>query len=90
MVQNNSASGADGKLFKLTPDKNGNYVNGTWSQIASMPYIPTAAAQAVLADGRVLIEGGEFSGVHQDFLLTNQGAIYNPVKNTWTLVTPGR
>ena len=89
IVQNNSANGfADGRVFKLTPDNQGNYLNGTWSEIASMPYIPTAAAQAVLADGRVLIEGGEFLGVYEQFLLTNQGAIYNPVANTWTSVAP--
>ncbi len=88
IVQNTSAFGASGQVYKLTPDNTGSYVNGTWTRIASIPYIPTAAAQAVLADGRVLIEGGEFSGVHQAFTLTNQGAIYNPVTNTWAFVTP--
>ncbi len=88
IVQNNSAAGADGKVYRLTPDKTGSYINGTWTRIASIPYIPTAAAQAVLADGRVLIEGGEFTGVHQDFTLTNQGAIYNPVTNSWASVAP--
>ena len=88
IVQNNSGYFADGKIFKLTPDVNGSYVNGTWSQLASMPYIPGASAQAVLPDGRVIIEGGEFSGVYQNFTLTNQGAIYNPVTNTWTPVAP--
>jgi hypothetical protein len=74
--------------MKLTPDANGSYVNGSWSQLASMPYIPYAAAQAVLADGRVIIEGGEFTGVYEDFTLTNQGAIYDPVTNSWTSVAP--
>jgi hypothetical protein len=88
IVQNNSGYFADGKIFKLTPDEHGSYVNGTWSQLASMPYIPSASAQAVLADGRVIIEGGEYSGVYENFTLTNQGAIYNPVTNTWTSVPP--
>ncbi len=66
---------ADARVFKLTPDVNGSYRNGNWSEIASMPYIPIASAQAVLADGRVIIEGGEYTGVHYDFTLTNQGAI---------------
>jgi hypothetical protein len=70
---------ADGSVMKLTPDANGSYLNGSWSQLASMPYIPIGAAQAVLADGRVIIEGGEFTGVYEDFTLTNQGAIYDPV-----------
>src|SRR5215831_2553910 len=76
------------RVFKLTPDVNGSYQNGTWSEIASMPYIPIANAQAVLADGRVIIEGGEFTGVYEDFTLTNQGAIYDPVTNFWASVAP--
>jgi hypothetical protein len=79
---------ADGKVFKLKPDINGSYVNGHWSRVASLPYIPFASAQAVLADGRVIIEGGEFTGVFGDFTLTNKGAIYDPVTNSWTRVAP--
>src|SRR5215470_16487078 len=41
---------ANERVFKLIPDVNGSYLNGTWSEIASMPYIPIADAQAVLAD----------------------------------------
>src|SRR4029077_8744518 len=41
--------------YKLTPDINGSYVNGTWTKLASLPqdYSPYAFASAVLADGRV-------------------------------------
>ena len=53
-----------------------------------MPYIEAAPSQAVLADGRVIIEGGEFSGYEEYFLLTNQGAIYDPVVDSWTVVSP--
>ena len=80
--------GEDARVFKLTPDINGSYVNGTWSEIAPKPYISYAAAQAVLPDGRVIIEGGEYSNYEYDFLLTNQGAIYDPVANSWTSVPP--
>jgi hypothetical protein len=47
--------------WKLTPDVNGSYVNGTWLQLASLPsdYGPLFFASAVLADGKVIIEGGE-------------------------------
>jgi hypothetical protein len=79
---------ANSRVLKLTPDQNGSYLNGSWSEIASMPYIPTGNAQAVLADGRVIIEGGEYTGVNLDFTLTNQGAIYDPVANSWTSVQP--
>ena len=44
-----------GNWYKLTPDITGNYVNGTWSQIAPMPagYAPLYFASQVLNDGRV-------------------------------------
>ena len=70
--------------YKLTPDNTGSYVNGTWTQVASLQsgYVPLYFASAVLADGRVVITGGEYNnGV---FTLTNLGAIYDPIANTWT------
>jgi len=78
----------DSDWWKLTPDINGSYLDGTWSQVASLPsgYSPDAFASAVLADGRVIIEGGEYN--FGNFTLTNQGAIYDPVANTWTSVNP--
>jgi hypothetical protein len=73
----------------LTPDKFGSYVNGTWKTAASLPsgYVPDAFASAVLADGRVIIEGGEYNPPGQ-FAFTNLGAIYDPVKDTWTKQRP--
>ncbi len=70
--------------WKLTPDINGSYVNGTWTQVAGLPtgYVPDAFASAVLADGRLLIEGGEYN--EGRFAFTSLGAIYDPVANTWT------
>ena len=78
----------DSDWWLLTPDNTGSYVNGTWTQAASLPsgYSPEAFASAVLADGRVLIEGGEYN--FGQFVLTNLGAIYDPVANTWTPLTP--
>jgi Kelch motif len=80
--------GGESDWWKLTPDNTGSYVNGTWSKLASLPagYVPDAFASAVLADGRLVIEGGEYnSGA---FTLTNKGAIYDPTANTWTSVAP--
>ncbi|SRR5579862_327120 len=79
--------GSNGRVFKLTPDLSGSYSNGTWTELAPMPYAPSDASQAVLADGRVIVEGGEYTGLN-DFTLTNQGAIYDPVANAWTSVPP--
>ncbi len=74
--------------WKLTPDINGSYVHGTWSQVASLPtnYDPDAFASQTLADGRVLIEGGEYN--FGRFSFTNLGAVYDPAANTWTPLTP--
>ena len=78
----------DSDWWKLTPDINGSYVNGTWTQVASLPtgYSPEAFASQVLADGRLLIEGGEYN--FGQFTLTALGAIYDPAANTWTPLTP--
>ena len=88
IIQNENGCCADGKIFQLTPDINGSYLNGTWTELATMPYVETAAAAAVLPDGRVIIEGGEFSGYEEYFTLTNQGAIYDPIADSWTSVPP--
>ena len=74
--------------WRLTPDINGSYLNGTWSQLASMSptYGPLYFASAVLPDGRVLVEGGEYNFLQ--FSETNKGAIYNPTTNSWTTVNP--
>jgi hypothetical protein len=76
--------------WKLTPDINGSYLNGTWTQLASLPvsYSPDANASAVLADGRVLVIGGEYSDPNLDFTLTNEGAIYDPRTDTWSALAP--
>ncbi len=76
------------RWWKLTPDIKGSYVNGTWKRLASLEYAPSAFASAVLADGRVLVEGGEYTGFNFNFTLTNQGAIYDPTCNCWTAVKP--
>ena len=72
-----------GQMWKLTPDINGSYINGTWSQIATLPrgYTPLAFSSAVLADGRVIIFGGEYNDPLPNF--KNKGAIYDPVNNVW-------
>jgi hypothetical protein len=74
--------------WRLTPDITGSYINGTWSALASMQkgYRPLYFASAVLPDGRVLVEGGEYNNLSE--AETNQGSIYNPATNTWTKVSP--
>jgi hypothetical protein len=76
---------------RLTPDQTGSYVNGTWSDIGSMPsdYGPLYFASQVLPDGRVLVEGGEYNGAGcPGPLEVNLGAIYDPLTDKWTKVNP--
>ena len=74
--------------WRLTPNNKGSYVNGTWSKLASMPsnYGPLYFASAVLIDGRVIVEGGEYNCCGGSEV--SLGAIYDPVKNKWTNVNP--
>jgi len=85
--QQNSAN-----WYRLTPDINGSYINGTWSQVASLPsgYAPLYFASAVLPDGRVAVEGGEYNNLQAQW--TNKGAVWDPTVNApqgqWTTVSP--
>jgi len=82
--------------FRLIPDEFGSYVNGTWKQAASIPdarsfmnptgWAPYGFASAVLPDGRVIYEGGEYNGPL--FALSSRGAVYDPVLDSWTPVSP--
>jgi hypothetical protein len=78
--------------YKLTPNNSGSYIDGTWSQIASMQagYGPKFFASAVLPDGRVIAEGGEYN-LGDAGSWGKQGSIYDPTKGpmgAWTPVSP--
>src|SRR4029078_8889042 len=74
--------------YKLAPDADGSYVNGTWTRLASLPsgYAPLYFSSAGLPGGRVIIEGGEYNFLTP--VWTNLGAIYDPVADAWTSVAP--
>jgi hypothetical protein len=84
----NNTTGGTTAWYKLTPDSHGSYIDGTWSKIASMPagYTPLYFASAILPDGRMIVEGGEYIG--ENAVWSNRGAIYNPVTNRWASVAP--
>ena len=74
--------------YRLTPDNTGSYINGTWTQTASLPpgFQPLYFASAVLADGRLVIIGGEYN--EGQFAFSNMGAVYDPQKDVWTVLNP--
>src|SRR2546427_1792656 len=49
-----------------------------------MPHPRLYYASAVLADGRVFVAGGEYSDAGSE---TNTAEIYNPLTNTWTVIS---
>ncbi len=74
--------------WKLTPDRFGNYVRGTWTKLASMRLARLYYASAVLADGRVFVAGGEYNGGTAAVEL-NAAEIYDPLTDMWSdLPTP--
>ena len=83
MVQDNTNN-----WYRLIPDQFGNYVEGHWKKAASMSsgYGPLYFGSAVLADGKLVVIGGEYNFFNP--AETNQGAIYDPVADTWTPITP--
>ncbi|MBV8762680.1 MAG: hypothetical protein JO257_35670 [Deltaproteobacteria bacterium] len=85
MIQNQSAS----DWWQLTPNEMGDYAAGTWKQLASMPngYAPLYTASAVLPDGRVIVQGGEYDG-NGPGVWTTKGALYDPIANSWKNVPP--
>jgi hypothetical protein len=77
--------------YRLTPDNTGSYIEGTWTRLASMVsgYRPLYFASAVLPDGRVIVEGGEYNCNPQCIeVWQTRGAIYDPATNIWTAVSP--
>ena len=90
------------KWHKLTPPDSGDYRDGQWSDLESLPdnsAIPTSSggptnaptffASAVLADGRVFTAGGEYNLANSTSNDSLTAQIYDPRTNHWTtLSTP--
>lgn len=68
--------------YRLMPDSQGSYVNGTWSTLATMNFTRDAYSSAVLTNGTVLVAGGEYGTG------TRTAEIYDPIANTWATTPP--
>jgi hypothetical protein len=91
--------------FRLVPDRFGSYIDGSWSELAigdnlhiapmigsgNAPdgYGPLFYASAVLPDGRLIVNGGEYensaNGCNPS-VDSPKGSLYNPQTNTWSAV----
>ncbi len=75
--------------YKLTPDKFGSYVNGSWSQIADAPWQPLYFASQILNDGSVVGNGGEYDGASGcSATWQTGGGVYDTAMNTWKSLAP--
>ena len=75
------AGGVDGYgtlWYRLTPDAQGSYINGTWSAIAPMIGSRLYFSSQILKDGRVYVAGGEYGSGG------SSAETYNPLTNQWT------
>jgi hypothetical protein len=91
VLLNECASGyGTRRWWKLTPDTSGSYTNGLWTRVADSNTARKYFASAVLADGRVIVCGGEYSDAtgsnSQDD--TANSEIYDPVANSWSVISP--
>jgi hypothetical protein len=84
---------------KLVPDKDSDYVNGTWHTLSTMPNnvsgqngpsnAPLYFASAVLCDGSVFCAGGELNGPIDTDVEVLAAELYDPVTDVWTpIATP--
>jgi Kelch motif len=75
------------RWWKLTPDNTGSYQNGSWSRLADSNLGRAGFASAVLADGRVVVCGGEYSDASGANAPDDDNTceIYDPVANTWKI-----
>jgi alpha-tubulin suppressor-like RCC1 family protein len=72
------SGGTGNQWYRLAPDASGGYVNGTWTQLASMHDSRLYFSSQVLTNGKVLVAGGEYGTG------TSSAEIYDPLLNTWT------
>src|SRR5215213_6911706 len=68
--------------YRLTPDTNGSYQNGSWTTLAASVHAPLYYASGVLRDGRVIVVGGEYDAGVAVWLVNTE--IYDPIANSWT------
>ena len=79
-VMGQDSSNGETNWWRLKPDPLGNYLTGSWHQLASMNYARNAYGKTLLRDGRLFVVGDE-----NDHNGTT-AEIYNPVTDHWTVL----
>ena len=78
------------RWWKLVPDNIGSYFHGTWHPIHDSHVGRKYFASAILADGRLLVCGGEYSDASRvnSNDESNRCEIYDPVADVWSEISP--
>jgi hypothetical protein len=66
--------------YRLTPDIHGSYINGTWSNNASMRDTRLWFSSQLLQNGKVFVAGGEYGTGG----LTSE--LYDPIADSWSII----
>jgi hypothetical protein len=76
--------GTGGTWMRLTPNNVGSYINGTFTNLASMSSPRLYFASHVLQSGKVWVLGGEYFGNGLPAAWTATGEMYDPIANSWS------
>ncbi len=74
--------------MRLSPDALGDYGNGSWRFTAPMSIPRLFFASNIVRDTRLIVLGGEYSGIGLQANWTRTGEAYNPATDTWQSIAP--
>jgi hypothetical protein len=74
--------------MRLSPDTQGDYSNGSWRFTAPMSIPRLFFASNIVRDTRLIVLGGEYSGIGLPPNWTRTGEAYDPAADTWQAIAP--
>jgi hypothetical protein len=74
--------------MRLSPDSSGDYSKGSWRFTAPMSIPRLFFASNIVRDTRLIVLGGENSGIGLPANRTRTGEAYDPASDTWAPIAP--
>src|SRR5215813_12786188 len=74
--------------MRLSPDAQGDYSNGSWRFTAPMSIPRLYFGSNIVRDTRLIVIGGEYSGIGLQQNFTRTGEAYDPATDTWNAIAP--
>jgi len=74
--------------MRLSPDATGDYSNGSWRFTAPMSIPRLFFASNIVRDTRLIVIGGEYTGINFQANRTRTGEAYDPASDTWASIAP--